>query len=162
MPSPRALVGVAPALLVLVGSLALSREYRREAESSDKARSNSETMIWPSAEDEERLHRTALKQEAIEDLLNGRLTLAEAVERFEMLSASPEAQTNMRLSVRGSTDEERALKQVLAFARIRAAQEPKRFDAALARLEAEANLPAAAPGEPGSGPRPLPLPPRAE
>jgi hypothetical protein len=145
MPSPRALLGVAPALVVVAGSFVLSRACLRESKSpgaADPTSERSEIIARPSAEDEERLHRVALKQEAVEDLLNGELTLAETAERFEMLSTSAEAQANLRTSGRVDPDVDPAMSQVLAFARIRAAQDLPRFGTVLARLEAEARSPA--------------------
>lgn len=141
IPSPRALLGVAPALVVVAGSFVLSRACLHEANNPGAAQAihvRSEIVERPSAEDEERLHRVALKQEAVEDLLNGELTLAETVERFELLSTSAEAQANLRSAGHG----EPAVNQVLAFARVRAAQDVPRFGATLARLEAEAHSPA--------------------
>ena len=73
-----------------------------------------EVMVGQSAEDQERLHRVALKLEAVDDLMDRRITLAEAVERFEALDAAPEALSNMRASLAGNTDTERALNQVLS------------------------------------------------
>jgi hypothetical protein len=145
MPSPRALLGVAPALVVVAGSFVLSRACLRESSrpgAADPISERSEIVARPSAEDEDRLHRVALKQEAVEDLLNGELTLAETVERFEMLSTSAEAQANLRSSGLVDPDVEPVVSQVLAFARIRAAQDRPRFGAALARLEAQAHSPA--------------------
>jgi hypothetical protein len=145
MPSPRALLGVAPAFVVVAGSFVLSRACLREAGNSGNAESipvRSEIVARPSAEDEERLHRVALKQEAVEDLLTGQLTLAETVERFEMLSTSAEAQANLQTSGHRDPDGDPAVSQVLAFARVRTAQDPHRFGAALARLEAQARSPA--------------------
>jgi predicted component of type VI protein secretion system len=107
-----------------------------------------EVMVSPSAEDQERLHRVALKLETVDDLMDRRITLAEAVERFEALDAAPEALSNIRASLGGNTDAERTLNQVLSFARVRASQQPKRYNAALARLEAEARSPAAPTGVP--------------
>jgi hypothetical protein len=121
----------------------LSRECVREAASCDSVGfdrfpSHSEVVAWPSPADEERLHRVALKLETIDDLLDGLLSLDQAVERFETLSVSAETQANLRASVGGDSDGERAVNQVLIFARVRAAQEPQRFAAAIARLESEA------------------------
>jgi len=144
MPSPRALLGVAPAIVVLVGSFMMSRACLREnstREAVESDASRSEVVVSPTAEDDERLHRVALKQEAVDDLLGGQLTLDEAVERFEMLSESPEARANLRTARRAGLDDDPAVNQVLLFARVRAAQDPKRFAAALARLEAEAHSP---------------------
>jgi hypothetical protein len=140
MLSPRALFGVAPALIVFVGSFVLSRQSVRDSvlETADGAvePSRSETIVWPTAEDEDRLHRVALKQETVDDLLEGRLTLTEAIERFESLTTSDEAISNLRVSGGGETDAERTRNQLMAYARVRVAMEPKRFEAALARLEA--------------------------
>ena len=140
MPSPRALLGVAPALIVVAGSFALSRHHDREAAPDEQFAQKrlTETVSFPSADDQARLHRVALKQESAEDLLDGRLTLAEAVERFETYSSAPESLANLRESMAGQSDRERAVNQVLSFVRVRAAQEPARFAAALARVEDEA------------------------
>jgi hypothetical protein len=149
--SPRALIGVAPALVVLVGSFALSRQYVRDvkrAEADVVVRYGGDVVVGQTAEDQERLHRVALKLEAVDDLMDRRITLTEAVERFEALDAAPEALSNMRASLAGNTDTERALNQVLSFARVRASQNPKHFNAALARLEAEARSTAAPTGVP--------------
>jgi hypothetical protein len=140
IPSPRALLGVAPALIVAAGSFALARQHDREAALAGAVdpRSPCETVCFPTATDEDRLHRVALKLESAEDLMSGRLTLAEAVERFETWAAAPEARTNLRTQMRGRSDRERAVNQVVAFVRTRTAQEPARFAAALVRVEAEA------------------------
>jgi hypothetical protein len=140
MPSPRALLGVAPALIVVAGSLALARHHERESPSDEALARQplSERVSFPTADDEARLHRVALKQETADDLLDGRLTLAEAVERFETYSSAPEALANLRGSLGGRTDRERSVNQVLAFVRVRAAQEPARYRPALERIEADA------------------------
>ena len=145
MPSPRALLGVAPALVVVAGSFVLSRACLRESSgpgAASQIAERSEIIARPSAEDEDRLHRVALKQEAVEDLLNGELTLAETLERFEMLSTSAEAQANLRSSGLVDPDVDPVVSQVLAFVRIRAAQDHARFGVVLARLEAQAHSPA--------------------
>lgn len=140
MPSPRALLGVAPALIVVAGGLALARHHDREAASNERAAGQrlSHTVSYPTADDEARLHRVALRQETAEDLLDGRLTLADAVERFETYSSGAEALANLRESMAGQSDRERVVNQVLSFVRVRAFQEPDRFAAALARVEGEA------------------------
>lgn len=145
MPSPRALLGAAPAVIVVAGSYAMSRACLHDNAAREAAEQNMcvcEVIARPTAGDEERLHRVALKQEAIEDLLNGEITLAETVERFEMLSETPEAKANLRVAGRVDPRRSPAVNQVLAFARIRAAQEPRRFRAVLNWIEAEARSPA--------------------
>ena len=140
LPSPRALLGVAPALVVVAGSFVLARHHNREAALAETAESQNcvETVCFVSPRDEDRLHRVALKLETAEDLMDGRLSLDEAVERFETVSAAPESLANLRAALRGRSDRERAVNQVLAFARTRASQEPARFATALARVEADA------------------------
>ena len=139
LPSPRALLGVAPALLVVAGSFALSQHHGRDPAVAQTAAqlNHGETIEYPTARDEDRMHRVALKQETVEDLMDGRLTLAEAVERFETWSSAPDSLANLRASLRGRSDRERAANQVLSFVRVRASQEPARFQAALARVEAD-------------------------
>lgn len=143
VPPARALLGVAPALIVLAGSFAMSRDCVREpgvceGDGSEGDSNLSEVVVWPSAEDQDRLRRVALKQESVEDLLTGQITLADAVERFETLFESSEGRTNLRTPVAGDSDGERALNQVLAFARVRAGQDPDHFGPALARVESAA------------------------
>jgi hypothetical protein len=138
-------LGVAPALVVVVGSFVMSRACLRETGrptgDGDKASANGEIVALPSTEDEDRLHRVALKQEAVEELLDGQLRLAEAVDRFEMLSTSAEARANLRTAGRADPEADPAVSQVLAFARVRAATDPRRYAAMLARVEAEAHSP---------------------
>ena len=138
MPPPRALVGVAPALVVVAGSFLLGRVCLKQRDELrdkdvDVVAVRGETMLWPTKDDEDRLHRVALKQETAEDLLIGRLTLAEAIERYETLAAGADGPQGP-----GDTDAERAINQVLSFARIRAAQAPQRYAARKAELESEA------------------------
>jgi hypothetical protein len=137
------LLGVAPALIVVAGSFLLSREYAAEADRArardEKAgRGQGELVLRPSAEDEERLHRVALKEETVADLLAGRLTLADAVDRFEMLSRSAREGEQPAVSGPAVTDTGRAVHQILSFARVCAAHQPERFGGAVARLESEA------------------------
>ena len=122
--SPRALLGAAPALLVVAGSFLLSRACQRDAErpASEAGSFRAETVLLPSPKDEERLHRVALKQEAVDDLLDGRITLEEAASRFETVS-------DLTLDL--------AVHQVLVFARVGANHNRDRYGEALARLEAE-------------------------
>lgn len=147
IPSPRALLGVAPALIVVAGSFVMSRACLRESgrpvADGDPAADHGEIIALPSTADEDRLHRVALKQEAVEELLDGQLTLAEAAERFEMLSRSAEARANLRTAGRTDPGADPAVSQVLAFVRVRAATDPRRYAAALARVEADAHSPAA-------------------
>ena len=140
VPSPRALLGVAPALFVVAGSFALARHHGPDGSPDGTLSSDSvaETVSFLSPQDEERLHRVALKQETAEDLLEGRLTLAEAVDRFYTYSSAPESLANLRASLGGRSDRERVMNQVLSFVRTRVSQEPDRYALARTRLEAEA------------------------
>jgi hypothetical protein len=141
--SPRALLGAVPALIVLAGSFLLSREYLAETDRSNswadgEARAHGETVQWPTAQDEDRLHRVALKQETVDDLMDGRLTLEEAVARFEMLSAAAESSDSGAVQSPGNTPTERAVHQVLSYAHVRASREAERLVVPLARVESEA------------------------
>jgi hypothetical protein len=132
--SPRALIGVAPALVVVAGSFLLSRACLRQADRERDAdvaavHASGELMVAPSPQDEDRLHRVAVKQETVEDLLNGQMTFAEALDRFEVLTAPAGS---------GEADSGRAVNQLLAYLRIRAGREPERFAGRLAELESEA------------------------
>jgi hypothetical protein len=140
--SPRALLGAAPALIVLSGSFLLSRECLSEAnrpERQDRSvvGSRPETVLAATAEDEDRLHRVAIKDETVDDLFCDRLTLEDAVARFEMLTAAAEAGGGSSGGPSG-TPTERAVYQVLCFARVQARHKPERFAAPLARLESDA------------------------
>ena len=139
MPSPRALLGVAPAVVVVVGSFALARHHDRpDNTDAEFAHNYGEMIEFPSVQDEDRLHRVALKQETVEDLLDGRLALAQAIDRFEAWMSVRESGENVRTLVSGRSDRERAINQMMSFVRIRASQEPARFNVVLARIEAEA------------------------
>ena len=99
-----------------------------------------ENTFWPDAETEERVHRVALRQETIDDLMNGQVTLEAAVERFWDLSTGSEgALISLRNTIPGETDEQRVVNQVLTFAKVHASKEPGRFDTRLAQLRAEAH-----------------------
>jgi len=100
---------------------------------------NSEVIVANTPADEDRMHRVALKHEAVVDLLDGRLTLNEAVARFRAVTTgSAEALANLRESGAATTDEERVVDQVLAFARVQASRKPLRYGPVMARLESEA------------------------
>ena len=140
MPSLRALLGVAPALIVVAGSFALARHHAQESPRAEALAQQlrGETIAPMTREDKDRVHRVALKQETAEDLLTGHLTLAEAVERFELLSSAPRTLETPRGSLAGQPDRERAVNQVVSFVRVRASMQAAQFEAALARIEAEA------------------------
>jgi hypothetical protein len=115
----------------------MSRQTRAGAvgDRQDTASPEMETMLWLSPGDEERMHRVALKQETVLDMLDGRLTVAEAADRFlEVSSSHPESLEHLRLSP-GENDEEKALSQLVTFARVQASRRPQRYEAALARVE---------------------------
>src|SRR5262245_53562792 len=101
----------------------------------DDSGSGIETIHPVSAEDEDRMQRVAIKEETALDMLDGRLTVEEAAAQFlEVASSDPASLEYLRLSP-GDTDEERALFQLVSFARIQAGRQPQRYGAAFARLE---------------------------
>jgi hypothetical protein len=136
----RAAICAAPTVLVLAGSAWLAQRSNTELESAREADpTGGVTVVWPSAEDNERLHRVAVKQETVVDLLDGRLSFDAAAERFwELTSSSPEALAQLRDKKLGDSDEERVRNQLLVFARVQAARDRGRYAAALARVEDEA------------------------
>jgi hypothetical protein len=141
--SPRALLGAAPAVIVLAGSFLLSRTCLSEADraegpSAASVGSRGETVQPATAADEDRLHRVAIKDETVDDLLCGRLTFEEAIARFELLAASAEAGDAPSARVGGNTATQRAVYQVLSFARVRANHRDEQYAGPLARVEAEA------------------------
>lgn len=141
MPLPwRAALCAAPTILVLAGSAYLGDRSRGErARPPADDRTPGEIMIATTADDEDRIHRVALKYEATVDLLEGRMTFDEAVARFwEVTSGSPESLTFLHEATDGTTDEERIIHQVVAFARVQAAKDPQRYRAIFERLEREA------------------------
>jgi len=132
----RTLLTVALPVLLLAGSLLISRYGQAGSmKRVDDDTPSVVTMQAVSAEDEDRMQRVAIKEETALDMLDGRLTVEEAAAQFlEVASSDPEALENMRLSP-GDTDEERALFQLISFARVQAGRQPKRYGAALARVE---------------------------
>jgi hypothetical protein len=132
----RTLLTVALPVLLLVGSLLLSQYGQagdiKEVEDATPA---IQTMCPVSAEDEDRMQRVALKEETALDMLDGRLTVEEAAAQFlKVASSDPESLEYMRLAP-GDTDEERALFQLISFARVQAGRKLERYGAALARVE---------------------------
>jgi hypothetical protein len=133
--SLRALAGVTPALVVVGGSFWLGRMCLQESARMETVVSKveSETMLRPTPEDEDRLHRVALKQETAEDLLDGRLTFAQAIDRYvTLLNSSDDPQGP------GETETDRAANQLLSFARVRATRDPQRFAERMAQLQSDA------------------------
>jgi hypothetical protein len=135
----RAALGAAPALIVVAGSAWIAHVADRGSERPAAPGSYQETVIWPSPDDEARMHRLAVKQEAVADLMDGLLTLQEVVDRFqEVTESSPESLNNMRQSVEGETDRDRILNQVLLFARVYASNNPRQYQETRLRIEREA------------------------
>jgi hypothetical protein len=133
---PRAVIGAAPALFLLVAGALLIQKYRPDQKPSA---GEPVTAIRPTVDDEETQHLTALKQETILDLLDGRLTLVEAVERFHECSATSSRSLDfLRDRFAGASEEEKVINQVMAFARNYALRNPGRYSHTFARLEAEA------------------------
>ncbi|HJZ89231.1 MAG TPA: hypothetical protein VKE40_00060 [Gemmataceae bacterium] len=140
MPFPlRAALGAAPALIVVAGSAWVAHIADRTSDRPPGSDTYEETVLWPSPDDEARMHRLAVKQEAVSDLMDGLLTLEEVVERFEdVTESSAESVNNMRRTVEGGTDRDRILNQVVLFARVYASNNPRRYQEARRRIEQEA------------------------
>jgi hypothetical protein len=136
----RAALCAAPTILVLAGSAWMASHACQVRDRAAAAKEfDCEIIIENTPADDDRMHRVALKHEAILDLLDGRLTFDEAVARFRDVTAgSAEARANLRESGAGTTDEERVIEQVLAFARVQAARKPLRYGPAMVRLESQA------------------------
>jgi hypothetical protein len=132
----RTLLTVALPVLLLVGSLLISQYGQAGAiKGVEDAKPDVQTMYAVSAEDEDRMQRVAIKEETALDMLDGRLTVEEAAAQFLKVAASdPESLEYLRLAP-GDTDEERALFQLISFARVQAGRKPQRYSAALARVE---------------------------
>ena len=136
----RAALCAAPTILVLAGSAWMaSHACQARDRATAAAEPDCEIIIANSPADEDRMHRVALKHEVVLDLLDGRLTFEEAVARFrDVTGGSAEALANLRESGAGTTDEQRVVEQVLAFARVQASRKPSRYGPAMVRLELEA------------------------
>ena len=135
---PRAVIGVAPALFLLVAGALLIQKYRPDAKSDAEV---ADPGVPLTADDEERMHLAVLKQETAVDVLDGRLTLAHAASRFlHWSTTSPRSIDYLRDHYVGATEEEKAVNQVISYARIHASRNAGRYTEAFARLEAEAGL----------------------
>ncbi|VTR91337.1 unnamed protein product [Gemmata massiliana] len=67
------------------------------------------------------MRRIVVKEALIDDLLAGRTTLAEVTEKFTELNAPrAEYQTLIRVTYPGATDQEKAARNVISFALLRA------------------------------------------
>ena len=126
---PRALFFSVPALIVLVGGYYVAPKVSPIEEDVQPGSSYSALIDWPSEKDEDLMRRVAIKQETTLDLLDGRLTLREAVDRFRLLS-TPTASGSFE-----SLDDSRFVAQVISFARSHAARDPGRFHATLLQIE---------------------------
>ena len=134
----RAALCAAPTIIALSGSawLAYHASGQRPAATEFE---DGETVVMMSPADEERMHRVALKHEAVMDLLDGRITFDDTLTRFwEVNAGSAESLANLREVGLGATDEERIIQQIVTFARVEAARYPGRYEVALAAVEHEA------------------------
>lgn len=135
----RAALCAAPTMLALAGSAWLGYDARARAVASAADRVECKIVIAVSPADEDRMHRVAIKHEAVMDLLDGRMTIDEALARFrEAMGGSPEAMANLREGGFAASDEDRVIQQLVAFARVQADRDPRRYRPVLARLEQEA------------------------
>jgi len=135
----RAALCAAPTIIVLAGSAWIAQVADGKPERPSISMPDQETVNWPSPEDEERIHRLAIKQEAVADLMNGVLTLEETIARFrDVIDSSPECLHNLRQTVPGDTDDERIVNQIVLFARVHATTNPRLYGSTMARLNQEA------------------------
>jgi hypothetical protein len=74
--------------------------------------------------------RNALKQEALRDLLDGRLTFGEAVSRFAFINRTLAGSAHSARLYSGTTEEERAARQVIQY--LRALHDPRARELAAA------------------------------
>lgn len=139
--SLRACLGTAPALVVVAGSFLLSRVYFNEVERDRQRRLSpdnlaGETIVGVSAENADRMHRVALKEETVTDLLEGRLSLAAAVQRFEQMARLDE-NGDIAGARFGGSGTRQILYQIQSFARSQAACFPERLGPQFAQLREE-------------------------
>ena len=126
---PRALFFSVPALILLVGSYLVSpKDLKTEAEAQPSS-SLAASIEWPTERNEALIRRVALKQETTLDLLDGRITFHESVDRFRLLSTSANSNSE------GAGDDARFAAQVVSFSRAETSRNPGRFKAALADIE---------------------------
>lgn len=84
-----------------------------EASIRENARANDRIT----QQNDETLRRIAIKESIVEELLAGRLTLAEATDQFvEMNAARPECLNRIRAEYPGSGDREKTARNVISFA----------------------------------------------
>lgn len=121
-----------PAFIVLIGGYCVAPNDFFTEDDLQPGSSFETSIEWPSEKDEDLVHRVALKQECTLDLLDGRLTLDEAVERFRIISSMT--------GTNESDDSSRCLKQVISFVRAHAARNPVRFQASCSQIELSAHL----------------------
>jgi hypothetical protein len=105
---------------------ALNKQVRASAVEEDRLTS----------EDDDILHRIAIKESIITALIDRRITLADATAQFmELNSARPEYMTALRNAFPGETDLEKVARNVIAFALPRVPLSER--EALSVRLEAE-------------------------
>ena len=85
------------------------------------------------------MHRIAIKNELIAELIAGRTTFPEVTQKFLVMNQShPEYMTSIRAAYPGDTDEEKTAQNVLGYVRAELEQEtPARRAEVLARLRVQ-------------------------
>jgi hypothetical protein len=85
------------------------------------------------------MHRIAIKNELIAELIAGRTTFPEVTQKFLVMNQShPEYMTSIRAAYPGDTDEEKTAQNVLGYVRAELEQEtPTRRAEVLARLRVQ-------------------------
>jgi hypothetical protein len=126
---------------VTAGAILLSRHATVSPVAPDRiSAAGPDNMLEPMFLDNDVARLAYEKQAVALDLLCGRCTLDEAADEFYNLSLPvPGSLDRLRTMWPGRTDHERAMVQVLSFARSLARREPERFGEAIARIESQAN-----------------------
>lgn len=132
--------GVLAALALLAGHPTLAKSIGADVWNvpalNDQLRESSDLNAQLDDEDEEVRHRIAMKEAIIGELIASRATLAETTAKFiELNAARPEYVTTIRATYPGATDEEKAARNVIAYALARAPASG--YEALSQRLDAE-------------------------
>lgn len=83
-------------------------------------------------------HRAEVKQQIVDDVIDDRLTLAQAADRFgEWNAKAPETMTAVRMSFSGASDKERLCRQVIQRVEIALQDRTSEDETVIPRLERE-------------------------
>jgi len=125
----RALFFGVPALIVLFGGYYMAPKTSTSDDALQPGSSFMAAIEWPSEDDADLVRRVAIKQETTLDLLDGRLTLEDAIDRFRLISPASSNESEKE-------NVSRYAQQVVSFTRAHAVRDPERYQAAYTKLEA--------------------------